>query len=81
MLENKCKHCMDCGACKENTCKEPDFQRAREHLDRVEKTYTEIGKACEYGLVTTIKPLRERVNSGEVSIQLYDEIMEIGEKK
>jgi hypothetical protein len=53
-----------------------DWGKAEEYLDKCEKAYKAIGTAgyliCEFVLT----PLRDRLNKGEQSDELWKEIME-----
>jgi len=48
---------------------------ALEYLKAAEESYSGIGRAGAFALVHVIMPLRDRVESGERSDELYDEIM------
>jgi len=75
---------VDCHKCIEDlssaddwSLKEPEFSHAREHLEKAEEIYKKLGDAGSYTFERVIKPLRERVDSGEIGIHLYDDIMEL----
>jgi hypothetical protein len=51
-----------------------DWEKAEEHLALCEKAYTEIGSAGYFALTFTIRPLRDRFNTGERTQELYDDI-------
>ena len=52
-----------------------DWTHAENRLKDVEKMYTEIGSAGYLALVHIIRPLRDRLNSGEQTEGLYEAIM------
>jgi len=54
-----------------------NFDEAIEHLNVCSEAYTEVGSPGMFVMVYVITPLRDRVNNGERSQELYDEIMEI----
>lgn len=54
-----------------------DWQEAQEYLETCEKEYAEIGSAGYFALSIVIRPLRDRLNGGERTQELYDEIMGI----
>lgn len=54
-----------------------NWEKAEEHLKKVEEVYTEIGSAGYFALVYVIRPLRDRFNSGERTEELYGSIMGI----
>jgi len=54
-----------------------DWEKARDYLSRCEEAYTAIGSAGSFAMNFVITPLRDRLNSGERTEQLYNEIMEI----
>lgn len=54
-----------------------DWDLAEEHLKECEEAYTEIGSAGAFALNYVIRPLRDRFNSGERTIELYNEILEV----
>ncbi len=56
---------------------ESEFKKAIDYLEKCEKVYTQIGSAGYWALTFTIRPLRDRLNSGERTEELYKEIMEI----
>ncbi len=48
-----------------------------EHLEDCEKAYAYIGSSGYFALVHVIRPLRDRVNSGERSDELAREILDV----
>jgi hypothetical protein len=52
-------------------------QLAEEHLQTVEKIYSEIGTPGYFALNYVIRPLRDRFLAGECTEKLYDEIFEV----
>lgn len=52
-----------------------DWKKAKEYLDALEQAYREIGSAGVFGRMFGIWPLRERLESGERTRELYDAIM------
>ena len=54
-----------------------DWDKAESWLKEIEQMYTEIGSPGYLALTLTIRPLRDRFNKGERTIELYDEIMEL----
>ena len=54
---------------------ELDFNIAIKHLEECESSYTKIGTSGYFCLTYVIRPLRDRVNNGERTKELYDEIM------
>ena len=54
-----------------------DWKKAEQYLSEIESGYASIGSAGYFGLVITIRPLRDRFNKGERTQGLYDEIMEL----
>ena len=54
-----------------------DWDKAESWLKEIEQMYTEIGSSGYLALNLTIRPLRDRFNKGERTIELYDEIMEL----
>jgi hypothetical protein len=54
-----------------------NFNEAIEHLNVCSEAYSEVGSAGMFCMIYVITPLRDRVNKGERSQELYDEIMEI----
>ncbi len=57
--------------------KEEKWTEALNHLESCEKAYSSIGSAGHFGLVHVIRPLCDRVNAGEKSKKLADEILNI----
>lgn len=53
---------------------EPNWKEAQEHLDFLITEYRIIGWAGSFGLMTLL-PLKERLDSGERTRELYEEIM------
>lgn len=51
------------------------WDKAEERLSFIEQAYTEIGSPGYMALNHVIRPLRDRLNAGERSEDLYDEIM------
>ena len=54
-----------------------DWDKAEQYLKRCESVYAEIGSAGMFAMTVLLRPLRDRYNSGERSLELYDEIMNI----
>ena len=54
-----------------------DWDKAKEHLETVEKAYTEIGSAGYFALNYVIRPLRDRFNNGERTEEIYNLIRDI----
>jgi hypothetical protein len=54
-----------------------DWKEAENYLALCERTYTAIGSAGYIALTYVVRPLRDRLNSGERTQTLYDEIMAI----
>lgn len=54
-----------------------NWEIAEEHLKECESAYAEIGSAGYFALTHVIRPLRDRFNSGERTLEIYDEIMNI----
>jgi hypothetical protein len=54
-----------------------DWEKATKYLSTCETAYAEIGSAGYFALTTVIRPLRDRLNSGERTVELYNEIMEV----
>ena len=54
---------------------EPNWKEAQEHLDFLITEYRSIGWAGSFGLTLTLLPLKERLDSGERTRKLYEEIM------
>ena len=54
-----------------------DWDKAEAHLSTVESAYAAIGSSGYFALTHVIRPLRDRLNKGERSMELYDAIMEI----
>lgn len=54
-----------------------DWDKAEQYLKRCEEAYTKIGSAGYFALNFVIKPLRDRFNNGERTVELYDAIMRI----
>lgn len=54
-----------------------DWSEAEDYLLAVEKAYSEIGSAGYVCLTFTIRPLRDRYNSGERTDDLWNSIMEV----
>lgn len=55
-----------------------DWDKAKAHLDFYEKEYNDLdGGAGRFALAITIMPLRDRLERGERTKWLYDEIMEV----
>jgi hypothetical protein len=52
------------------------IERAKQHLKECEDAYREIGPAGLFGLMI-MRPLRQRIDSGEESEGLIKEIMEL----
>lgn len=59
----------------------PDWRKAEEHLARCEREYDALrgvpGVNPYFAIVFVLKPLRARLNGGERSQELFDEIMEV----
>lgn len=72
-----CPLCKGRGYIKENYMDEMDFEKAREHLEACEKAYTEGGTPGYFVLSHVVRPLRDRLNDGERTQELYAEIMDI----
>jgi len=49
-----------------------DWDKAESWLKEIEQMYTEIGSIGYLALNLTIRPLRDRFNKGERTIELYD---------
>lgn len=56
---------------------ELDWDKAKAHLELYEKEYRAIGAAGRFDLAMTIMPLKDRLDKGERTKWLYDEIMEV----
>lgn len=54
---------------------ETNWKEAQEHLDFLIDIYQSIGWAGSFGLTLTMLPLKERLDSGERTRELYEEIM------
>lgn len=54
-----------------------DWNKAESHLNICELSYASIGSPGYFALIHVIRPLRDRLNSGERSRELYDEIMDV----
>ncbi|OPY64105.1 MAG: hypothetical protein A4E56_00159 [Pelotomaculum sp. PtaU1.Bin065] len=54
-----------------------DWEKAEEYLKTCEVVYTEIGSMGYFALTFVIRPLRDRFNGGERTVELWDEIMAI----
>ena len=54
-----------------------DWEKAEKHLVACEKAYAEIGSAGYFALSVVIRPLRDRLNKGERTLELYELIMDI----
>lgn len=54
-----------------------DWDKAEQYLKQCEKAYTEIGTCSYFALMMSIRPLRDRFNSGERTEALYNDIMGI----
>ncbi len=54
-----------------------DWNQANEHLETCEKAYAGIGSSGYFALSVVIRPLRDRLNGGERTEELYQEIMEV----
>ncbi len=54
-----------------------DWGMAEGYLYEVKNAYESIGWTGTFGLTLTINPLVKRYESGERTIDLYNEIMEI----
>ena len=54
---------------------ETDWKEAQEHLDFLITEYRSIGWVGSFGLTLTLLPLKERLDSGERTRELYEEIM------
>lgn len=52
-----------------------NWKEAQEHLDFLITEYRNIGFAGSFGLKLTLLPLKERLDSGERTRELYEEIM------
>lgn len=61
----------------QETTNELDWDKATAHLEFYEEAYKEIGDAGRFGLALTIVPLKERLERGERTKWLYDDIMEV----
>lgn len=56
---------------------ELDWEKAEKHLDFCEEAYTKIGTAGYFVLISVVRPLRDRLNKGERTPGLFDEIMDV----
>ncbi|MDD5703772.1 MAG: hypothetical protein PHU23_17190 [Dehalococcoidales bacterium] len=54
-----------------------NWDKALKHLEVCEKAYSEIGSPGYIALNMFIRPLRDRVNKGERTTELFHEIMEL----
>lgn len=54
-----------------------DWDCAREHIEACESAYASIGSAGYYCLTAVIRPMRDRLNKGERTQELFDDIMGI----
>lgn len=52
------------------------IEQAREYLSEIEEAYRGIGPAGSFGLMI-MRPLRIRVDAGETSQELIDDIMRL----
>jgi len=52
------------------------IEQAKQHLKDCIEAYTEIGPAGSFGLMI-MRPLQQRIDAGETSQKLIDEIMEL----
>lgn len=53
-----------------------DWEKAEEYLNKMIAEYAAIGSRGLLALQLTLLPLKNRFDSGERTVQLYDEIME-----
>lgn len=53
-----------------------DWDHAIDYLDTLIEEYREIGCIGLFGLTLTLYPLKNRVNSGERTPELYEAIMD-----
>ena len=56
---------------------EIDWNLAEEYLKECESAYAETGTAGALCMNIIIRPLRDRFNRGERTVELYDEIMDL----
>lgn len=54
-----------------------EYQEAKEHLEECEAAYASIGSAGAFVMQVVLRPLRDRLNEGERSRDLYESIMEV----
>ena len=55
----------------------PDWDKAINYLAECEKNYTEIGSIGYFALTAVVRPLRDRINNDERTVELFNEIMEL----
>ena len=54
-----------------------DWDKAEQHLKMCEQMYAQIGSQGYFALNNIVRPLRDRFNRGERTVDLYEEIMNI----
>ena len=54
-----------------------DWDLAEKYLKECESAYAEIGSAGVFAMNYVIRPLRDRFNKGERTVELYNEILEV----
>jgi hypothetical protein len=57
--------------------KDYDFNKAVQHLHECEQAYLSLGTAGYFVMIHMIRPLRVRVENGDKSKELYQDIMSL----